>query len=220
MGVVSRKTGGMWCRLRLTLLAILVASFTVSCRTVNNSSDASGAESVPPDAIASLICGSQANCLPALCADAEKCPLKRALSNKAVFDFVKTHAACEGCNTPAFSPDKGIGKCVEYAMTGDDQSWTVSFWVSDQCNFRYADPTQSRISVKVSKETLTIAGITPELAFITDPLYCKNNSDCRCLSGSGVPLIGCSNFLYAPLNWSGYYSGNDCICKAHQCIQK
>lgn len=218
MDVISKIIDGIVGR--LSPLIIFIALFAVSCRSVNTTPDASPAETVPSNDVVSLICGTQRNCLSTLCADAGKCPIKLALSNKAIFDFVKTYSECEGCNTQAFTPEKGIGKCIEYATTDDLHSWTVTFWVSDQCDFRYADPTQASISVEVSKETLTTERMTPAIETITDPLYCKNNSDCRCLAGSGVPFIGCSNFLYAPLNWSGHYAATDCICKAHQCIQK
>jgi hypothetical protein len=177
-------------------------------------------ELVPPGDVISLVCGPQADCLFEICGDPEKCPLSIALSNKTVFDFVKTYSECEGCNTQEFSPDKGIGKCIEYETTDALQSWTIKFWVSENCNFRHSDPTQTSISVTVGTKTSTIESITPDIAYIKDPSFCKVNSDCKCLSGSGVPFIGCSNFLYAPLNGSGYFSGDDCVCHANQCRQK
>jgi hypothetical protein len=152
----------------------------------------------------------------------EKCPLVIALSNKAVFDFVKINSECEGCNTQVFAPDKGIGKCIEYKIADDLQSPTVTFWVSENCKFRYGDPTKSSIVVKIDKKTSTIENISPAIAYIKAPSYCSVDSDCNGLSGSGVPLTGCSNFLYAPLNWSGYYaySSDMCACVETQCKQK
>ena len=209
---------------RFVLLIIVVALLAVSCSSGNTAtgidSDSPAGELLPPNTVVRLICGSQTDCLSKICVDSSACPLSSALSNNVIFDFVKTYSECEGCNTQEFSPDKGIGKCIEYETTNELQGLTVKFWVSDNCNFRYSDPTQTSVSVKLNTETLTIERITPAAEYIKDPSYCKVDSDCKCLSGSGVPFIGCSNFLYAPLNWSGYYAGNDCICKANQCKQR
>ncbi|MDX9993079.1 MAG: hypothetical protein RBS68_13655 [Anaerolineales bacterium] len=179
-------------------------------------------EPVSVNKIMSLLCGSQTNCLSTICASTEKCPLVTALSNKAVFDFVKTYSECEGCNTPVFTADKGIGKCVEFKIAELLQTQKVTFWVSENCKFRHGSPTQSRIVVKINKKESTIKRIDPAVAYIKDREYCSIDSDCNGLSGSGVPLIGCSNFLYAPLNWSGYYShsSDTCTCAANRCKQK
>lgn len=179
-------------------------------------------ETVPAKAVTSLICGSQADCLSKICASPEKCPLRIALSNQAIFDFVATYSECEECKTPGFSPDKGIGKCVEYRIANRRQTWTVIFWVSENCKFRHSDPTRAIISVAVDKEMAAIETVVPDIAYIEDPSYCSIDSDCKGLSGSGAPLIGCRNFFYAPLNWSGYYAqaNNLCVCAANQCQQK
>lgn len=207
------------------LLAVIIF-WTTSCSsrsvTTDTSPNLSTSETASINYTTSLICGSQTDCLSKICMSGEKCPLVIALSDKAVFDFVKTHSECEGCNTQTFAPDKGIGKCVEYKIADELQVWTVTFWVSENCKFRYANPTQSRIVIKISKETSAIDSINPDTAYIKDPLYCSVDTDCNGLSGSGVPLIGCSNFLYAPLNWSGYYAYSDemCTCVKNQCKQK
>lgn len=209
---------------RLSLLIIAVALLTVSCSSGNTETnftpDSFSGESVSSHAVVNLICGSQTDCLSNICADTEKCPLSIALSNKAIFDFVKTYSECEGCNTQDFSPDKGIGKCIEYSILYGLQDWIVKLWVSDNCSFRYGDPTQTSISVKINTETLKVESITPALEYIVDQSYCEIDTDCKCLSGSGVRFIGCGNFLHAPFNWSGYYSGDECECKANHCVQK
>jgi hypothetical protein len=171
--------------------------------------------------VINLLCGSgfQDNCLSQICDQVDECPLISALSTRAIYDFVKTYAECQDCNTPEFLPERGIGKCVEYVLTKTMTRWTITFWVSDNCSFHYGNPSNSRINVIVTLETFRIESVTPRVEYLKDPLYCQTNADCFCLSGSGVPFIGCSNNLYAPLNISGYYPGNQCVCKANQCVR-
>jgi hypothetical protein len=169
-----------------------------------------------------LVCGSQeqASCLKRLCDSLNSCPLMVALSNQAVFDFVKTYAACDDCNTPDQPLGEGIGKCIEFSGSESNAGSVLTFWVSENCNFRYGSPSQSRITVQVSARDNQIQSISPSVEYIQDPTYCQVNADCDCLSGSGLPFVGCSNFLYAPLNIAGYYPGDQCRCESHQCVQK
>lgn len=211
---------------KISYFFTMIIFLAVSCNSQNVTGIAGtpspGGESVSENAITNLVCGTQKDCFSKICAATAACPLPKALSDRDVFDFVTTHAECEGCETETFAPEKGIGKCVEYRIADESLVWTVTFWVSEKCKFRYGDPEQSRIDVVISKETLAIVRINPAAAYIHDPSYCRVDADCRGLSGSGVPLIGCSNFLYAPLNWSGYhaYSNEECACDKHQCKQK
>lgn len=172
--------------------------------------------------IAGLICGTRAevDCLQEICPDGPACPLVVALSDPAVFQFVDTLAACPDCNTETFQVQQGIGRCIEY-RTGDlGGQWEISFWVSENCGFRYGFPSQSRIDVLVGKETLAIEGITPPAPYIQDPLFCREDSDCKCLSGSGVPFLGCGNTLYSPLHSAGDYACELCVCRNGQCVER
>ena len=186
----------------------------------------SGPNPIPPSveeqAIINLVCANvdQADCVKDVCPDADACPLFRALSNPAIFTFVETYSSCEGCNTPDLSPRQGIGKCIEYEVAQISSGWEVTFSVSGNCSFRYGSPGVSRITVGISADGKQIENIQPPVAYIKDPSYCQTDADCFCLSGSGVPLIGCSNLLYAPLNGSGYYAGNACGCESGQCVQQ
>lgn len=172
--------------------------------------------------IIDLVCGvgNQADCISMVCGNEDGCPLFSALSNQVVFTFVETYSSCEGCNTADLSPRQGIGKCIEYEVAQKSTSWAVMFNVSDICSFRYGSPGESRITVGISADGKQIENIQPPVAYIKDPSYCQTDADCFCLSGSGVPLIGCSNLLYAPLNGSGYYAGNACGCESGQCVQQ
>ena len=129
-------------------------------------------------------------------------------------------AECEECNTPDFPPERGIGKCVEYQVAENSVGVTITFWVSENCNFRYGSPTESQIRVEMNSLTFEIVNISPAVEYLSDPLYCQSDNDCLLLSGSGEPVIGCSNYFYAPLNWSGYYSDKNCNCTANQCSEK
>ena len=84
---------------------------------------------VERQAVIDLVCGpeNQADCIASVCGDEAGCPLFSALTNQAVFDFVKTYSECEGCNTPQFPPDLGIGKCIEYQVSEISSGWRVTF---------------------------------------------------------------------------------------------
>jgi hypothetical protein len=183
---------------------------------------AANGESVEMQSVIDLVCGTedQAGCVPKICANEADCPLFAALSDQAVFDFVETYSECDACNTPDFPPDLGIGKCIEYQAAEIPSGWEVTFSVSESCSFRYGSPAESRIIVEISSDPMQIEGMDPPIEYIKDASYCQTAADCYCLSGSGVPLTGCSNLLYAPLNWSGYYRGDDCGCVANQCTEK
>ena len=169
--------------------------------------------------ITSLICGTLAreNCLEEVCPDSDICPLVIALTDQAVFQFIDTFSRCAGCNTETFPVQRGIGKCIEYSISDLDWQWRVEFWVSENCSFRHGSPSKSRISVFVSSETLAVEHIIPSSPYIEDRLFCEEDSDCRCLSGSGVPFLGCSNTLYSPLHFAGDHQCDKCICRSEQC---
>jgi hypothetical protein len=211
---------------RISLLFIAATFLITSCGSRTASTERnfelSSDEQVSSTTIASLICGSQTGCLSNICEDANKCPLHIALSNQVLFDFVKTYSECDECNTKTFNPAHGIGKCIEYKTTETSRNWTVKIWVSENCAFRHSDPTQTNLSVQINKITLLIEHINPDIAYIEDPSYCSVDSDCYGLSGSGVPLIGCSNIVHAPLNLTGHYENGSgmCECKVNQCKQK
>ena len=198
-------------------LALFLAACSRATDDPGSGRDSASGESVPLDEVVDLICGPEADCLAAICTDPDHCPLTMALAHKAVYDFVKAYAPCEGCALAAFAPAKGVGKCIEYEVNEASPTWTVTFWVSSQCAFRYAEPTRARIAVELDSTTLAISRLMPPVAYITDAAYCAVDGDCRGLAGSGVPLIGCSNYLYAPLNWAGVSSGDACECTANQC---
>lgn len=48
--------------------------------------------------------------------------------------------------------------------------------------------------------------------------YCKNDNDCVCLSGSGVPFVGCGNVTQG----AAWFGGSDkcarCVCRENKCV--
>jgi hypothetical protein len=172
---------------------------------------------IPQQEILDLVCGSSNDCLQSICPDLDQCPIVIALSQPAIFKFVAEISTCEGCDTTDFSPINGIGKCIEYHVEDQNSLELVRINVSNHCNFRYAIPEQVEISVTLDTKDWHIIQIDPDLQYIQNPTYCVQNEDCFCLSGSGVPFIGCSNFFHAPLNWSGYYLGDECGCVDNKC---
>ena len=179
-------------------------------------------EVVEKEAIVQLICGAEpeAACLASVCQDTADCALIQALSDKTVFDFVTTYSDCPDCSTPRFSPELGLGQCIEYQVADASAGATVTFWVSESCAFRYGRPTESRLAVRLNSATSAIEQINPPIQYVQDPLYCQTDQDCLLLSGSGVAVIGCHNYFYAPLNGSGYYPDKHCDCSANQCRQE
>ena len=204
---------------KILQVSLLLLIFLLSaCGSVGSDSNASPVEK---QAVIDLVCGSenQSDCIASVCEKETECPLFAALGDQTVFDFVKTYSECDGCNTPEFSPQLGIGMCIEYQVAEISSGWTVTFSVSENCSFRYASPAESHISVEVSSGSMQIERISPPDTYIKDASYCQTAADCYSLSGSGVPFTGCSNKLYAPLNWSGYYAGDDCGCVSNQCTE-
>ena len=212
------------------ILSLISMAFLLTACTYNNIPVSERAiPTFPPDPvplssaeysrITDLICRTQTreSCLEEICRDSDVCPLVIALSNQVVFQFIDTFSSCEDCNTETFSVQRGIGKCIEYSISDLDQQWKVEFWVAENCSFQYGSPSKSRVSVLVSKETLAIEQITPPIPYIEDRLFCEEDSDCRCLSGSGVPSLGCSNTLYSPLHFAGDYQCDRCVCRNKQC---
>ena len=173
---------------------------------------------VPRQQIIELICGSYSNCIQAKCPDLDQCPIILALSHPDVFDFVATYSKCEDCNTPELSRLEGIGKCIEYEISEAASDYEVQFKLSEKCDFKYGSPGEVRIFILIDSNEWHIKQIDPPPDYIRDPSYCLTESDCRCLSGSGVELIGTSNAFYAPINWSGYYESERCDCVAEKCI--
>lgn len=208
---------------KLLILIAFAAILTVTCSSGSTEGiavpDSFFSKPVSSQEIINLVCGTQTECLSNICADAEKCPLSIALSNETIFDFINTYSECEGCNTQEFSPDQGIGKCIEYEIFDRLADWQVKFWVSEKCEFRYGSPSQNSISVKINTETLRIESITPAVEYIVDPSYCEIDTDCKCLPGFGVRCMRCANFLYAPLHGLGYFPGFECECEANQCVK-
>jgi hypothetical protein len=183
---------------KTVLWGISILILLVSCQPKNILSSETG-ETVSLQQVEQLICGSQTGCLPEICEDIQACPLVMALSDPVIFDFVKTYSQCEGCAVPVFSLQNGIGKCIEYEII---------------------TPIQTSMLITIDTKTSRIIKVKPDGAYIQDPSYCKIDSDCKDLFGSGVPFIGCSNFFYAPLNWSGYGINETCICNTNQCLEK
>ena len=166
--------------------------------------------------IEQMACGA-VDCLAAVCPAGTPCPLALALADEAVFQFVSEYSPCAGCQTPVLPVGEGIGRCIEYEVVESSDQWTVWFWVSENCAFRYGQPSQARINVVVGRDTGAIETVAPPAATIRDPGYCERDGDCACLSGSGLPLVGCANRFYAPLHWAGSYGCAQCVCRESQC---
>ena len=56
--------------------------------------------------------------------------------------------------------------------------------------------------------------------YLEDSTYCETNADCYCLSGSGVPFVGCANAYHARISFAGCYACNECVCIDNTCRQQ
>jgi hypothetical protein len=203
----------------IVMLSLLLSGCSISPPGTNNDPETIP-QTISRRNILDLICGTTNDCLQEVCPELDKCPIITALSQPVVFNFIATYSKCEGCNTPDFPTAVGIGKCIEYEILERTSELEVRFQVSKNCDFRYANPEEVKISVSVDSQNWRINQITPAIDFIQDSNFCKTESDCRCLAGSGVPLIGANNVFYAPLNWAGYYKDKECGCVRSKCVVK
>lgn len=176
------------------------------------------------DEIVASMCGTktQAQCFVDNCQYNDYCPLIIAFSDDAIFRFFNTdYVKCERCNTDPFSICEGVGRCVEYRITELPDLWKVDIWISDKCSFRFGEhASNSAIAVLIDKTSNEIQNITPEVEYIDDSYYCQGDDDCRCLSGSGLPFIGCSNILHASLHIAGDFACDSCICRQNRCVEQ
>ena len=115
--------------------------------------------------------------------------------------------------------DKGVKNligCVLYKIEEGNGIWRVSFWVGKVCSFRYGTSVEDLV-VQVSKQGCQVVAFTPKIEYVRDPTYCRTDVDCVCLSGSGMPFIGCRNSFHGPLTMTGSYTCGKCRCVGQRC---
>ena len=63
--------------------------------------------------------------------------------------------------------------------------------------------------------------INPDaLAYWADPNYCESDTDCMCISGSGVRFLRCGNYFWASQLFGGAYACPACRCVNQSCADK
>jgi hypothetical protein len=149
----------------------------------------------------------------------------RARDTEIVRVFLDRYAPCEGCS---FREDPGAPEhrgCVSYRVRescpGDHSEcpefvWVVDYWVGPACPFRY-QPTEFPVSVSVDPVTGSIVAARPSFESVATTDACESDADCRCLSGSGVPFVGCANRFHASMNATGSSACESCVCVAREC---
>ncbi|NTV24064.1 MAG: TolC family protein, partial [Nanoarchaeota archaeon] len=133
--------------------------------------------------------------------------------------FLEFYGKCDGCNPSYSQGHANLVGCVEYSIGKDaGGNYIIRYWVSDACSFRYGSSApQEKIEFAVDSRTGKVLSKHPDLKYIDDPGFCKKDEDCLCKSGSGVPFIGCGNFLHAPAHFAGAYKCEKCICMDGSC---
>lgn len=193
--------------------------FAVSLLTLCVLGQAQGCTRTAPSTLKANDAGSGAARLTAEQAEsaARTTPIARA--------FLDRYAPCDGClfEDPPGAPQR-IG-CVSYRVRescpGDhsecpEMAWVVNYWVGTACPFRY-QPSEIPVSVSIDPATGAVLEVMPEPNHVIKPTYCDRNADCRCLSGSGVPFVGCANWFHASMHATGASACDACSCANHEC---
>jgi hypothetical protein len=157
----------------------------------------------------------------------ERQVLRLAQQVPAIQALLETYGSCEGCAIPDTPENRDRIGCVEYAvkpLAGGE--WSAEFWVGDVCNFRYGGESP-HLQVTVDPASQTARLVSPPERYVLDHLYCDRDADCFCLSGSGMPVVGCANYVHGPTHFAGAYrcrsdegppgSQGNCVCVNHQC---
>ncbi|MEI6222033.1 MAG: hypothetical protein WCP97_04665 [bacterium] len=153
--------------------------------------------------------------------------LLTALSEPSVSLFVDTYGKCDGCSFPTpveYEMQHYCSDCVACGVKDVSAGWDVEFWIGERCSFRYNAPSE-KITVHVDKEenasnTLFVSSVHPTSAFLNDATYCEQDRDCQCLSGSGVPFVGCQNSVHASMFQTGAGQCSLCGCVKNQCTER
>jgi hypothetical protein len=126
---------------------------------------------------------------------------------------------CEGCNPDYAGGVENLIGCVRYQIDEGDGIWRVSFWVGEICSFRYGTSVE-RLVVQVGKQDCQVSAFAPAIETIRDADYCETDADCVCLSGSGLPFVGCRNSFHGPLVITGSYTCGLCGCIDQRCQER
>jgi hypothetical protein len=152
--------------------------------------------------------------------------LEIAKSTEAVQIFLDAYGSCDGCNPEYAKGVENLIGCVLYEVQDckgppacEEATWTVSFWLGEVCSFRHG-VSEEKLVVTISKRTCQPTSISPQIDVIREPQFCNSDEDCVCLSGSGVPFIGCRNDFYGPLSPTGSYSCSACRCVGDRCVER
>jgi hypothetical protein len=152
----------------------------------------------------------------------------RARATDAVRAFLDLYSPCEGCTIHDEPGDPARIGCVSYrvwlgcasgADAGCGDLWIAAYWIGGACSFRLGMSEQP-IEVQVDRRTGQVVATSPPTPYVLTTDYCETRSDCRCLSGSGVPFIGCANSFHASLHLAGSYACERCNCNEHRCVDR
>jgi hypothetical protein len=136
--------------------------------------------------------------------------------------FLGFYGKCDDCNPSYAIGHPNLIGCVEYSVANySEWDYLVNYWVSEACSFRYGSTEpQEKINITVDLRTGEVLSRYPDLAYIQDPKFCRTSDDCLCESGSGVPFVGCGNFLHAQAFVTGAYKCGRCECVDSSCRKK
>jgi len=137
-------------------------------------------------------------------------PLAIAKSTPEIQSFIERYD-CDGCAS-GYPEGRDLDGCVEHSVSGN----TAEFWVCEACSFRYGETQKVRVTIDHEGKVV----FSPDREFIKDPAFCRDPSECMCLSGSGVEFVGCANFLHAQAHFAGAYACDRCGCESGKYIEK
>lgn len=96
-----------------------------------------------------------------------------------------------------------------------DDNWIVAYCIDRGCwGYRYIPA----VRVAINSNSGEIIAKYPKLEYLKNAIYCGADLDCLCLSGSGLPFVGCANFIHGPRLGYGSYECKDCRCVNNTCM--
>ena len=174
---------------------------------------------------------------PKISADIKRQALDIAKETDVVKSFLVHYGSCDDCNPKFFKGRDNLIGCVEYNFIDPkkyiftqefDNPVVIKFRVSEACRFRYPGiPSLESsfkfyngiiVAVDVQKREL-LAQHPKNTRLIEDQNYCVDG--CACIAGSGMPFVGCANYVHAPfVSAGGSYMCDSCECVDNVCTKK
>ena len=85
---------------------------------------------------------------------------------------------------------------------------TASQKILDQSKVERSKKT--KFIIPIDETTGRVLEKSPKSEYVKNQEYCESDKDCLCVSGLGVPFLGCINTFYGPSENTGPYQCKKC----------